>query len=447
MGKLLNNFTLSNRGGRLKVNIFAGFVLKGGSMLLSFVFVPLVLAYLTSYKYGIWLTINSVISWFSMMDIGLASGLRLKLQDTLAKQDWETSRKYISSTYTMLFLISLVCILVFVGVVLFSNVSFSSFFKVEESFNSELKQILIITIVCFFLRFSLQPISVVLQADQRDFLQSIILLMEQVWNLIGIILIGAFTKESLLYASLIFSITPLLNLSLFSAYFYSKKYKHVRPQIFYLKKECINPLLGVGVDVFITSISLVFIVQCNNILIAKFYTPEDVTVYNIIAKLFGALSAFYILLISPLWSAFGNAYANNDFDWVKNVFKKVSKMFYLFVLAYILLVMFSPFVIKLWTGMSINDYLLISCCGFYFIVQNLESTYAYLFNGTGRKKYVKLQRNMMICGAALNIPCVIFFVSVLGWGLYSVIIANIIALLPSAIVYIVQGNRLLENRL
>ena len=75
MVNILKNVSLNNRAGRLKVNIFAGMALKGGNILLGLVFIPLVLSYLTSYKYGIWLTINSVVSWFSMMDIGLAGGL------------------------------------------------------------------------------------------------------------------------------------------------------------------------------------------------------------------------------------------------------------------------------------------------------------------------------------------------------------------------------------
>ena len=119
-----NNFSLDNRGGRLKINILSGIVLKGASMLLSFVFVPLILSYLTSYKYGIWLTINSVVSWFSMMDVGLSGGLRLKLQNALPQKDWLTARKYVSSTYNLLALISLAYILVFVSIVLFCNVNY-----------------------------------------------------------------------------------------------------------------------------------------------------------------------------------------------------------------------------------------------------------------------------------------------------------------------------------
>ena len=412
-------------------------------MLLSFVFVPLILSYLTSYKYGIWLTINSVVSWFSMMDVGLSGGLRLKLQNALPQKDWLTARKYVSSTYNLLALISLACILVFVSIVLFCNVNYASFFKVEDVYNSEIRIVLIMTISCFFLRFILQPISVVLAADQLDFIQSIILLIEQILNLIGILIISNYTEESLLYASAVFSFAPLLNLSIFSLCLYKKKYKHIRPQLFKVHKECISSLFGIGIDVFITSISMIFIMQFNNILIVEYYSPNEVTIYNILIKLFGALSSFYILLISPLWSAFGNAFSNNDFEWVIRVFRKVSRLFVMFVSAYIVLLFFAPMILKIWAGLHVDDYFLLSCCCFLFVIQNIESTYAYLFNGTGQIKYVKLQRNMMIYGAFVNIPLVVLLAGIWEWGLFSVFVANIIAVFPRVLIYSYQGKKLL----
>lgn len=437
----------NSRGGRLKMNILSGLAIKGVSIALSFIFVPLVLSYLTSYKYGIWLTLNSVVSWFSIMDIGLAGGLRLKLQETLAKKDWATSKEYISSTYTLLLYISLACMTIFISIVLLTDINYASFFKVNNSYNTELRTILIITIICFFSRFTLQPISVILQADQRDYLQSFMMLMEQLLNVIGIIIINSFTKGSLLYASIIFTLTPIVNLSLFSVLLFSNRYKYIRPQLLYIKKECTKPLLNIGFNIFITSLSMIFIVQFNNILIVKFYTPNDVTIYNLLIKVFGSVSAFYILLISPLWSAFGNAYACNDLNWIKRVFKKVLKLFYIFLLAYCVLIILSPSIFKLWTRIEINDYVLISFCGTYFLLQNIESTYAYLFNGTGRKKYVILQRNMMLYGALVNIPLIVLFSGYYGMGLYSVFLANLTALIPRTIIYIYKGSKLLNKGL
>ncbi|GAH31869.1 unnamed protein product, partial [marine sediment metagenome] len=70
---------------RAKKNIFASFGLKGISILISFLLVPLVLNYIDITKYGIWLTLSSIIGWFGFFDIGLGNGLRNKFAEAIAK--------------------------------------------------------------------------------------------------------------------------------------------------------------------------------------------------------------------------------------------------------------------------------------------------------------------------------------------------------------------------
>lgn len=81
------------------------FLLKGVSVLVSFIYVPLLLNYLDSEKYGIWLTLVTVTNWVTLFDIGLGHGLRNKLTEALANQDIKRGRIYISTIYALLGLI------------------------------------------------------------------------------------------------------------------------------------------------------------------------------------------------------------------------------------------------------------------------------------------------------------------------------------------------------
>ena len=60
------------------------------------------LNYLNPVKYGIWLTLTSVIGWFAFFDLGLGNGLRNKLAEALAKNDNELARTYISTSYAIM---------------------------------------------------------------------------------------------------------------------------------------------------------------------------------------------------------------------------------------------------------------------------------------------------------------------------------------------------------
>ncbi len=82
---------------RARKNIFALLILRGISLIIGFLIVPLTLHYLSPIKYGIWLTISSMVGWFTFFDIGLGNGFRNKFAEAKAKNDFELARIYVST--------------------------------------------------------------------------------------------------------------------------------------------------------------------------------------------------------------------------------------------------------------------------------------------------------------------------------------------------------------
>ena len=74
-----NTLKLDKRTLLIKKNTIGSFVLKFIVVALDFFIVPLTLSYLTQTNYGIWLTINSMIRWFNLFDLGISHGYRNKL--------------------------------------------------------------------------------------------------------------------------------------------------------------------------------------------------------------------------------------------------------------------------------------------------------------------------------------------------------------------------------
>lgn len=430
------------RNKKLKINIIAGFVLKGLSIVIGFVFIPLVLNYLTSSRYGIWLTINSVIAWFSYFDIGLSGSLRLKLQEFFANKDYDKAKEYISTTYIVLAAIAITLSIIITTLLLILDINYSSFFKASRALQSELSLVMIITVCCFFIRFILQPISTILMADQNNSIASLILLTENILNLIGIFILSYFTQNSLLLACLVFAVSPLINLLIYTFVLFSKKYKQIKPAINAFRYDIIKSMMGVSLDIFIISISLILLIQTNNLMITSLFSSNQVTEYNISYKLFSTFGTVFTLMVTPLWSSIGEAYHLNDFIWIKNTMKRVLKFYLLIVFGMVILVPFGSEIIFLWTKLRVENYYLFISIAVYFIVQNFMMIYSFLFNGMG---IVKLQRNMAIYGAIVNIPVILFLVKVLHWGLQSVLIANTIAILPSLFLYPFIAKKKLNN--
>ena len=74
-----------SRSVNAKKNILASLVIKGCSIAISLILVPLTIHYVNPTKYGIWLTLSSMVSWFGFFDIGFGNGLRNKFAEAKAK--------------------------------------------------------------------------------------------------------------------------------------------------------------------------------------------------------------------------------------------------------------------------------------------------------------------------------------------------------------------------
>lgn len=90
----------------IKKNVFFSFILKGLSLILGLLYLPLILSYISKESYGVWLTLSSVIGWLAFFDIGLGNGLRNKFTESVAKKKIILAKTYVSTTYAVLTIIT-----------------------------------------------------------------------------------------------------------------------------------------------------------------------------------------------------------------------------------------------------------------------------------------------------------------------------------------------------
>lgn len=99
-------------------NIVASFIIKGWSLVVQLLLVPVALNCLTVYEYGLWLTLSSVITWMDNFDIGLSNGLRNKLAEAIAHDDKKLAKELIS---TAVIVLSTIALLLLCGLTAFVN--------------------------------------------------------------------------------------------------------------------------------------------------------------------------------------------------------------------------------------------------------------------------------------------------------------------------------------
>jgi len=78
--------------------------------------------------------------------------------------------------------------------------------------------------------------------------------------------------------------------------------------------------LSLGEIFFFIKIGGILLFQTDNIIIIRLFGPEKVTTFNIAYKLFSVIIMGFAIIMTPFWSAFTDAYAKQDFEWIKSVF-------------------------------------------------------------------------------------------------------------------------------
>lgn len=383
---LKNYFKGHTRGAKAKRQILYSIVIKGFSVIIGLFYVPLLLEYLTQEKYGIWLTLTSVLGWFSFFDIGMGHGLRNKLTIALANSDFSLGRKLISTTYALLICIFSIVLLVFHLSNFFLN--WNSILNTKTIDNYELYILTSIVFTFFIIRFIFQIISVVYLADQKPTATGMIATSGNLLSFLIVLLLTRITiTGDLVLLGTIISAVPVLLLFVVTIISFNTKYKNLKPSLKEIDFKASKGIMNLGVKFFFMQITYLIVFTTSNFFIAQFYGPGEVAVYNIAFKYFQIPTMIFGIFMSPVWSAVTDAYAKSDYAWLKKTLKYANILSGLFGLGVILMIFISNWVYKIWIGDEIIiPYGLSITLGFYIILDLFITPYTYFINGIGKLK-------------------------------------------------------------
>ncbi len=440
--KILDRILYSSdpRTQSVKRSVLGVALLKGISVLTTFLLVPMTINYLNPVEYGIWLTLNSVLTWMNVFDFGLGHGLRNKVAEAYAVGNLKKVKIYISTAFSILSVISL-CLF---GIFFFVNsyVKWDVLLNIEGGIGASLNVIVLWVMFFFCLQFVVRLIGIIVTANQHPELNALITVVGSVFVLIVITLLTFFTKGSLLYVAIAFSAIPVLVYVLFSYLLFHTHYRDVRPSFRDIDMECIKDIVGLGGKFFIIQISAMVMMASSNIIISNLFGPSEVTVYNIVYKYFSVVTLLFAIIVTPLWSSFTNAYVSNDYEWIQKIMKQLTKIWMLSVVLTIFLLIFSNLFLYIWIGGVVEiPFMLSVLMACYVIIYNLHSLFISLINGTGK---IFVQFLYLIFSMLFFIPVTIYLCRI--WGVSGVVISMSAFLLPLLILSIIQYQKIISHR-
>ena len=410
-------------------------------MLISLLLVPLTIDYLNPTKYGIWITLMSVIAWFNFFDIGLGNGLRNKMATAKAEGNDELAKTYISTTYAIVTIISTVLFILFCGVNQYLD--WSKILNTTEDV-VELEKLVFIVFSVFCLQFIIKLINVVFVADQRPAMSSAINTIGSLFSLLVVFILLKTTKGSLLYLGVSFSLINLIVPFLAGVWFFNTSYKKYKPSIKSIDFSQFKDLMGLGMRFFIMQGAALVVFMTDNIIITQISGPQDVTPYNVAYKYFGIATMLFTIITTPMWSAYTDAYVKKDFTWIKQATKKVYQLWLIVFVGLALMLFVADYAYLLWVGDKVVvPFLLSAIMALWVLFSTGTMVFSNFLSGISK---IKLSLWHSVLVSIINIPLSIYFAKNLGMGSAGVILASVACVFPRAIFQPIQYWKIINNK-
>lgn len=411
----------------------AGGMSRFAQVIVILVSVPLTLNYLGAERYGLWVTVTSIMAMLGFCDFGLGSGILNAITRARATGSDELLRAIVSSGLSGLILISLgLGTLFFIA---YPWVNWAAVYGVTSSSAAADAGPLTALLVATFL--AGLPLALVrhVQFGLQEGFRS------NAWDGFGSVLSLALIvstvmlKLDLIWLAMAVAISPIVARLMNALTYLIQGRRWLSPHWRSVDFALMLRLIRFGQLFFVIQVSALIAYQSDNLIVANILGSNQVPQYSVPLQLFMIPSIFTGLILMGLWPAYGDALARGEIDWIRRAF--ATTMTYLLwgsILFSVVLYFIAPVVITAWVGPTITpSRQLLLGMSIWSTMSVVGSTLSTVLNGLHVVRFQVITVTLM---ALSNIALSIYLVHRIGvsGAIYGTIISyTIFALLPTAI--------------
>lgn len=365
---------------RAAMTALASAIAKGVSMLTVLISVPLTLNYLGNERYGLWMTISSLIAMLSFADLGLGNGLLNVVSDAKGRDNRQDIIYAVSSTFFMLTGIAVVLGSIFF--ITYSIIPWPQIYNVSSSKAViEAGSATAVFIVCFLLNLPLGLVQRIQLGYQEGFYNGL-------WTALGsflgllLVLLVIHLKAGLPWLVLAMS-GSVTFASLINGIVLVFKRPYLLPRINKVMHTTAIKILKTGLLFFVLQLAAAVAYTSDNIVIAQILGSDAVAQYSVPFKMFSIIFMIISMVLNPLWPAYGESIARGDTMWVTNTLVKSIKLsLFVTVPAGLILIVFGLPIIHLWAGPQINPSIsLLTGLGIWTVMVTCGTAFSMFLNG------------------------------------------------------------------
>jgi O-antigen/teichoic acid export membrane protein len=426
---------------RAALTTLASGLTKGVTILTMLVSVPLTLHYLGTERYGLWMTISSLVLMMGFADMGLGLGLMNVITEAHGQEDRQAATSYVSSAFFMLLFLGTLLAALFS--LAYPFIPWPRLFNVKTvQASQEAGPAMAAFFMCFAANLPLGIIYRVQQGYQEGFFNSMWESLGKVLGLLSLLLV-IYLKAGLLWLVLAMTGAPLVAMLGNGALLFSHHRPWLRPRWRSFSREAAGKIVRLGVYFFVLQFVTAVIYQSHNFILAQILGSEAVTQYAVPARLFMALPMLMGFVLGPLWPAYGEAIARRETAWVKKTFYRSAFWTTLISLPIMaVFVAWSPHLIKFWVGPKIEpSWTLLIGLGLWSVLFIMGSACSTILNAANIFRF-QIICFSLACIVGVSTSIMLIYIIGLPGVIYGTSISYLLFFLMPAYFYI---NRLFKS--
>lgn len=309
---------------------------------------PLTLDYLGVERFGLWMTVSSLIVVLGFADLGIGNGLLNVIAEAHGRDDQELAKRAVTSGVVLLTVIGLVLISVFA--IVYPIIDWGSIFNISDRQTAtEAGEAAAVLVGCLAVSLPLLTAQRVQLGYQEGLQANLWQAAGSLFMLAGVLL-AVRVQAGLPWLVLAAAGGPAaaMGLNWGHQFFFSRRW--LLPRISHFDWKMGRRIATLGV--LWTWFQLMAFVgtAADNIIISHLFGAGSVGSYAVMSKLLSVLLIAQ-LFAAPLWSAFAEAFERGDLEWVRLAFRRTLIFFSaLGVMGALVMGVGSFWIIRIWVG-------------------------------------------------------------------------------------------------
>ena len=395
---------------------------KGSLLIVNAVSIPIVVRYLGAEQYGIWVTISTSVALLVYFDIGIASTLTNLISESYAVDDRRLAGEYLATAFW-----TSVAVVLSIGALVWlawPHIDFGALLNIKDHhLEAETSQSALIAGILFLCNLPLGLGARALAGYQELHFANLFT------GASNVLALGAIVAVILAKGSLVALITAYTGTITFgSLACFAWVVLHRKPWLLptpsRVRPSLARKVLSSGGQFFLIQLSGMIVFNSDNLVIAHFLTPSQVTPYSVTWKLATYANALQVLLSQALWPAYAEAWSSRHFEWIRNTYRRVHWITLAsLTCACALLIPFGRKIIKVWAGSAaVPTFGLMLLMCVWMVILAVTTNQACLMGATSR---VKKQAISSSLAAVINLTLSVYWVRTMGT--FGVLLATVVS--------------------